>query len=239
MNRHHESGFTLTELAIVLAIVTLLVGGMLIPISAQYDARYVSDTQRQLNEAREALIGFVIANGYFPCPADATSSGLEAGVPVRNAVTNQCTNRVGLLPWATLGITRLDSWGRQFHYSVAKTFTDNSTLPSPSFALTATGDITIKGEAAVSLTNAGSVAAVILSNGKNGILGVTDSGTTIPNSSATNTDEQENGNATGTTFHDRIATTDPAANGGEIDDILVWIPTYTLMNKLVAARKLP
>jgi prepilin-type N-terminal cleavage/methylation domain-containing protein len=237
MSVHRESGFTLTELAVVLVIVALLIGGLLLPLSAQYDARYVSDTQRQLKEARDALLGFVVAKGYFPCPADAASNGQETG----GRTLDQCNNRVGLLPWATLGITRLDSWGRQLHYSVPKKLTDNSKTPNPAFALTDSGDITIKGENGTNLTSAGTVAAVILSHGKNGIGGTTETGSTIPNTSATNADEQENAGIAGTgiVFHERIPTDNVAVSGGEIDDILTWIPTYALMQQLVTARRLP
>ena len=65
MNR----GFTLIEMAIVLMIVGLLLGGMLVPLSAQMDQRNISDTQKSLSEIKEALIGYAMANGRLPCPA--------------------------------------------------------------------------------------------------------------------------------------------------------------------------
>jgi prepilin-type N-terminal cleavage/methylation domain-containing protein len=233
--RSRSAGFSLVELAVVLTIVALLVGGLLMPLSAQYDARGAADTRRQLQEAREALIGFALAKGHLPCPADAASNGEEAG----GRSGGLCNKRVGLLPWAALGTARLDGWGHQFHYSVAKVFTDNSTAPAPSFGLGHNGDIAVKGEGGAALTSSGTVTAVVLSHGRNGIFGVSDAGTAIANPSATNLNEQENGNATGAVFHDRMPTADTGAAGGEIDDMLVWLPTYLLMNRLVAARKLP
>ena len=41
-------GFTLTELAIVLVIVALLIGGMLVPLSTQRDIHNTSDTKSTL-----------------------------------------------------------------------------------------------------------------------------------------------------------------------------------------------
>ena len=55
------SGFTLIELAIVLFVVALLLGGMLLPLSAQQDVRSYGDTQKILTDARDALVGFAMA----------------------------------------------------------------------------------------------------------------------------------------------------------------------------------
>jgi type II secretory pathway pseudopilin PulG len=80
------SGFTLMELAIVLFIVSLLIGGMLMPLSAQHEIRGRQETDKALATIREALIGFVVVNGRLPCPAVAsipsgtTVSGLQAGM---------------------------------------------------------------------------------------------------------------------------------------------------------------
>ena len=41
-------GFTLTELAVVVAIIALLIGGMLMPLLAQDDVRRNQQTQKQL-----------------------------------------------------------------------------------------------------------------------------------------------------------------------------------------------
>jgi len=56
-------GFSLVELAIVLIIVALLLSSLLSPLSAQIDQRNYNETQQQISEIREALIGFAVANG--------------------------------------------------------------------------------------------------------------------------------------------------------------------------------
>ncbi|HAN55905.1 MAG TPA: hypothetical protein DCQ77_06830, partial [Betaproteobacteria bacterium] len=109
----HQRGFSLIEIAIVLFIVSLLLGGMLLPLAAQQDMRNQGDTQKQLTEAREALLGFAIANGRLPCPASAGSNGVESPATAATATTGvPCTNPYdGFLPAVTLGLAPIDAQG--------------------------------------------------------------------------------------------------------------------------------
>lgn len=148
-------GFTLAELAVVLVIVGLLLGGLMVPLSAQYDSRYINDTQKALNDIREALIGYAIVNGRLPCPADQSiqsatnNAGMEATTGSGATLTcacstgtiarfggTACTNASGVLPWATLGLPESDAWGNRFSYYVDSIFSrginpDRSTAVSP------------------------------------------------------------------------------------------------------------
>src|SRR5512140_1908 len=69
------AGFTLIELAVVFGLIALLLGSLLVPLRIQIESRKFADTQKILDNAREALMGYAVANGYFPCPADASSNG--------------------------------------------------------------------------------------------------------------------------------------------------------------------
>src|SRR5689334_14380107 len=89
-----KTGFTLVEMAVVLAIVGLMLGGLLVPISAQMDQKNYSKTQQDMSEIREALIGYGLSHGYLPCPTNSVTNGAEE----RSGTA--CTNRVGFLPWA-------------------------------------------------------------------------------------------------------------------------------------------
>ncbi len=60
MNR--QRGFTLIELAIVLVIITILIGGLAVPLSAQIQARRIGETNRTLEEAREAIFGYAMSH---------------------------------------------------------------------------------------------------------------------------------------------------------------------------------
>ena len=113
-------GFTLVEIAIAIFIITLLLGSILVPLTTQVESRNFDNTQRILDQAREALLGFAAANGYFPCPASATSNGQEA-VGFNHSAATTCPATVGVaavnnmyfgfLPAAALGFTPVDSNG--------------------------------------------------------------------------------------------------------------------------------
>ncbi|PIF91233.1 prepilin-type N-terminal cleavage/methylation domain-containing protein [Acidovorax sp. 62] len=99
-----DSGFSLVELAVVLAIVGII--GIFV-------WRWVVSTReplqrpamlRQLSEAQAAVEGFVLANHRLPCPA--TNSGGSEACSDATAV---------LLPWKSLG---LSSTFGQLHYGV-------------------------------------------------------------------------------------------------------------------------
>ena len=117
------AGFSLVELAIVLAIIALLLGSLMVPLQSQVESRKVADTQKILDNAREALIGYAAAYGYFPCPADYAggSNGAEAAGSTHTAGSGTCPASVvalgttgvyvGYLPAATLGFTPVDANG--------------------------------------------------------------------------------------------------------------------------------
>jgi prepilin-type N-terminal cleavage/methylation domain-containing protein len=122
-------GFTLIELAVVLVVVGLLLGGMLLTLSTQIEMQKVRDTDRQLDDIKEALLGFAIAQGRLPCPATEASQGFEWP---RNP-TDKCKDSTGsdsphgFLPAATLGLSGarsadgllVDAWGNPYRYSVS------------------------------------------------------------------------------------------------------------------------
>ncbi|MBK9572503.1 MAG: prepilin-type N-terminal cleavage/methylation domain-containing protein [Rhodoferax sp.] len=147
-------GFTLIEMAIALLIMGLLLGGGLTVLSAQIEQQRFKDTERLLVEAREAVIGFALANGRMPCPASATSAGREsfctnaagacgaAIVPPPAAVPahGRCTNpNDGFLPASTLGFSpvdpagyAMDAWGlpqNRLHYAVTASNASAFTTP--------------------------------------------------------------------------------------------------------------
>lgn len=109
-------GFTLVELAVVVLVVGLLIGSLLVPLSTQVDQRNIAEAQRRLEDARDALLGFAVANGRFPCPASTSTSttGTEefATSPTIGTPTNGiCKSFTGFLPGQTLGLNNLDASG--------------------------------------------------------------------------------------------------------------------------------
>jgi prepilin-type N-terminal cleavage/methylation domain-containing protein len=239
-----ENGFTLVELSIVLVIVALLVGGMLIPLSAQRDIQNTNETQRQLASINEALLGFAAANGRLPCPASPATSGTE-----NPASGGACINTWdGFVPAVTLGITPtnaqgyvIDSWGNPIRYAVttanSNAFTTANGMSAAWVAATVLAPDLRVCNTATGLTGSGALAecaastqlsttavAVIFSRGENG--GVAPS----------SVDESANGDT------DRLFvshTPTPADGGNEFDDLVTWLSPNILYNRMITAGKLP
>ena len=240
---HHRrpDGFTLIEMAIVLIIITLVVGGALVPLGAQIEQRQRAETQKTLDEIKEALIGYALSRGVLPCPSQVTG-----GIPDGNA---NCTGTTGVatgyIPWVTLGVNNQDAWGNLIRYAVDTQFT--ITTPT-TFTLQTTGSITIKTHNPDGSTPSisSNIPAVVFSLGKNGYGAMSASGVSQfkPAAFSTNDpDEYQNQNQTTSSsifFSHTPAPPGTATTiGGEFDDLVVWISPNILFNRMVAAGKLP
>ncbi len=122
-------GFTLIELAVVIAIGGLLLGVILPTAARQFETRQARETRDVLGEIKEALIGVAISRdlpglsppsmGRLPCP-DTDGDGLEN----RSSVSPfSCTALVGELPYVNLSTPTEDAWGEPFQYQVTSEFT--------------------------------------------------------------------------------------------------------------------
>lgn len=145
--RKHSSksgGFTLLELAVVLFIVALILGGLLRPLATRVEQEGRKTTRLMLEEIKASLLGYTVINGHFPCPdcpdnsifrcaafaATAIGDGME-DVLAENIVSTRgpgvvtnCATEIGTLPWATLGVSQADAWGQTFIYAVDGEFAD-------------------------------------------------------------------------------------------------------------------
>ena len=205
-------GFTLVEMAVVLVIVGLLLSSLIIPISAQLDQRDFARARAELQEAKEALMGYALINGHLPCPdTSVPSDGVADACP---ATTSSFTS--GAIPWIELGVQPRDPWEQNYRYGVNGAFTVN-------FVLTTTGNGRVCTDSTCVATVASNVPVVIYSSGKNGRV------------APTSNDELENAS------NDRSFVSHDFSNvtGAEFDDIVVWISANVLMNRMVAASKLP
>ena len=112
-------GFSLIEIAVVLVILSFLLATIAVPITAQLNQRRVSETQRLLDLAQQALVGYASANGRLPCPAtDGVTIGAVNSLgderfasAADNAATGKCEYWAGYLPAVALGLSPVDSEG--------------------------------------------------------------------------------------------------------------------------------
>jgi prepilin-type N-terminal cleavage/methylation domain-containing protein len=61
-----QRGFTLIEMAIVLIIVTILIGGLAVPLAAQIQGRRIAETNKTLQETRDAIMGYAMSHIVTP-----------------------------------------------------------------------------------------------------------------------------------------------------------------------------
>jgi prepilin-type N-terminal cleavage/methylation domain-containing protein len=145
--RRVQSGFTLTELAVVMTIVAILLASAMYTLSAQTEQRDFQETQRRLNEARDLVLAFAMINGRLPCPARNAATAAPATTPggeVWEVATGECRGdgvtdnlggtisvgpvvvggflsgrAIGFQPVDGFGFA-LDSWGNRLRYAVSR-----------------------------------------------------------------------------------------------------------------------
>ncbi|HEX9627830.1 MAG TPA: type II secretion system protein [Acidiferrobacterales bacterium] len=250
-----QQGFTLTELAVVFVIISLLLATAMYTLSAQTEQRNFEETRRRLEAARELILAFAVVNGRLPCPATATSAGDEA--PLGGGACSAPGPYGGWLPARSIGFQvfdaagyAIDAWGNRIRYAVSSPavaltgcagpstqphFTNATNLKANGITCqpndlvvcrSATGiTATTCGPATNILTNQSVVVALVFSTGKNGAL------------ASGGIDEAANTNG------DRVFvwhTPAPVgAANGEFDDQITWITVGELYAKLIAAGLLP
>jgi prepilin-type N-terminal cleavage/methylation domain-containing protein len=218
-----QNGFTLTELTIVLVIVALLIGGLMMPLSAQRDIQNINETRISLAEIKEALLGFAVINGRLPCPSTTTDPA-SVNYGIEDAT---CNNIEGYLPWKSLGVSEIDPWGSRRN-SASEPFTgfwryrvDGAFSVAFTLNTVPSSNLVIQESSGSAMTQASpnNPVAIIYSNGP---------------------DRTANGQNVDT---DTGVTTDVIYQGGEMssafDDILLWIGRPILFNRMISAGKLP
>jgi type II secretory pathway pseudopilin PulG len=244
-----HAGFTLIEQAVSLTIIALLLGTIMVPLKTQISTRKIDETQRMLELAQDMLLGFATANGYFPCPASASSNGQE---PVgTDHTTGNCPVSQGFLPAALLGYRPMDSEGfaldawegtlNRIRYAVS-----SGTIGGVEHALTRVNGMRAAPIAAIGSTpllyicqsGAGVTAkdcgtAVVLAS--NAAIVVWSVGANAANGGKSVHEAQNpnpNGDSADSVF---VSRSHSDAEGHEFDDLLTWLPATTLLTRLISA----
>lgn len=257
-----NSGFTLVEMAMVLMIVGLLLGGLIPTISSQMERQYTNETRKQLDEIQQALVGYAIINGRLPCPAQATLATGTANAGIEATTGNTCACKAssgsdktiayvgiiactdssvtGVLPWVTLGIKETDAWERRYTYRVTTHFADQIAntyvwgcgSPEPT-------------QASFALCSPGEMDVESADSGGTGVAdnmpaiflshGKNGAGAYISNGTqlaVSAGDDEEENSDNNKNFVSHNITSD-------FDDLVIWLSPNTLLNRMVTAGKLP
>jgi len=261
-----QRAFTLVELAVVLALIGLLLGSLMYTLSAQVEQRAREQTQRTLEQAREAVLGYAVANGRLPCPASAASNGIEAPAGGATACTNP---NDGFLPAVTLGFQptdtsgyALDAWNNRIRYAVATTiascagagpllphFTHKTNLKTNGMSCQPGNNDLLVCKSGVSAPapvpgNCGGAGDNALSNLGTVVAVIFSTGknyasaqTAAAATAAGKADEAAN--LDGNTVYISHVPAPSTAAGGEYDDMMVWIPVGLFYGRLASAGVLP
>ena len=231
------AGFSLVEVAVVMLIMSLLLGGVLSSLTVTREMNNRAEVESQLDEVAEALFGFAQATGRLPCPATAASNGLEA--PAGGGV---CTQQHGFVPSVTLGLTGsvnndgllLDSWRSPLRYSVTtangSAFTTANGMRTTTMGLL-TPDLRVCDAAACGNVIANSAPVVLLSLGADWASFNNADVDATENSGEVTVDGYRLGNDNDFVQADYIEDT--------YDDLISWISPSILYTRLIAAGQLP
>lgn len=260
LTRQHE-GFSLVEMAVVLVIVGLLLGGLIMPLGSQMEQQRIAETKKTLDVAKEALLNFAAVNGRLPCPASTTSSGAESfGTDITSGTLGSTSNGIcsnfldGFLPAVTLGLSPVDSqgylvdgWQRRIRYVVSNELVTTPSPPNFPYAFTSTNGMRVKTMATIAglpnlLTVCRANSVAIDCGAANNTVSRQAPAIIFSlgrNGLATGNAVDEAQNLDNNSFfvsHEMAAATAP---NGEYDDILTWFSINTLFGRMMTAGTLP
>lgn len=244
INKHHNSGFSLVEMAVVLIILGFVLAALLLPLQAQRNQLFQSQTENTLEIIKKSLLGYAQSQGRLPCPATLLSNGVES------LTAGACTQQAGLVPASTLGIQptdaqgyALDGWGNRIAYVVTQVTTATVNPVTPDFttshkiANVGIANLVPDIRVCASSSAANCTATVNLIN--NAVAVIYSLGETGANAVGGN-DENENLNGVGNV--DKVFVshdfTGSSAPNGQFDHIVTWISPYILYNAMIEAGQL-
>lgn len=246
-----QRGFTLVEIAIVLLIVTVLLGYTVAMFPMQQQLKQYRHVESEMESIVEHLIAFAQVNGRLPCP-DTSAGGTVADIDgIEDRVgANDCEAFFGFLPGGTLGIdgkyndagVLIDPWSQGYGYAVSNLdvagdkilVTPNGIraagIPAAVPDLFVCSDSAVLGNhvdcaAAGSNLVVGNVAVVVISLGRDFELPATS------NIQAENVDDFHDGS------NDKVYIF--SARRDDYDDVVKWVSTNLLFSRMIAAEQLP
>ncbi len=241
-----QAGYTLAEMAIVLAIMGTVAGGVLTIGHAKHEASKINITNERLDAIEDAIRRHSFALGYLPCPAESTPLPGEAtygvsanctgiGAPpvgIASAGTVGASDEVwiGGIPTRTLNLANsimYDGWQNRFSYAVVRQLAQDAASYEAYTAPNDSGIIQITDFEGDQVTDANAdtvVSYAIVSHGKDGKGAISRAGT-IPNGctdgAATPTLDDENCDNDAIILDTRINDSN-SITANYYDDIVRW-----------------
>lgn len=246
-----QQGFNLVELSIMVLLISLLVGGMVMPTVQYAQLQQIRQTENALVNIKESLLNYAATHGRLPCPAQANrrtgdhaDAGLERyddnGTP-NDLADDGCAAVQGVLPWRELGVPERDAWGHRYTYRISPKYAEfddddgcREDFSFVWFSLCTDARNEIRTAATGGQPMATQVVAVVVSHGANGYGGFNSEGQRTPDTAAS-ADEIENQGAGGI---DRFFI-QRGYHAEQFDDLLTWVAKPQLMTRMVKARKIP
>ena len=119
-NPRSSDGYTLTELAICLCIIGILMSGGLLGTSQYFKSEKTAQTRQNIDFVMNVLSAYAQTHDRLPCPADPKADVAQAGHEEDKCTAADKTE--GILPWKELAIPQdmvVDGWGRSIIYQPA------------------------------------------------------------------------------------------------------------------------
>lgn len=226
------------EMAIVLAIVGMVAGGVLSIGSAKHEGAKFDLTKSRLDAIEAAIKRHAYAGGFLPCPADPTAlpssasygaaadcgSAPPAGITSAGSGANEIW--IGTIPIRALNLpdsAMYDGWQNRFTYAVVNDLAANPTSFSDYTASATTGVLQMLDFNGTQVTDATTdtvVAYAIVSHGKDKKGAITRAGT-LPVACDITAKDGENcdGDAV---FRDSRVVDSRASSANYYDDIIRW-----------------
>jgi prepilin-type N-terminal cleavage/methylation domain-containing protein len=247
-------GFTLIEMAVVLAIAIILITMSLGAMNAQSSIQAYAATKKKQDLIADALRSYLRQNRRLPCPdsPDPAVTNSRNGRGDDNRATpgdptTRCDFEVGIVPFVELGLSResvIDGWDNFFTYHV--TSSDPAAVPCRGWTIASCwnpGNVGLLGVGertpATSatpndLTAVDKAVVVLVSHGKNGLGAWTTLGSRIA-AAAGGSDEAVNAltGPAARNFITREFTDAVVPTYGPFDDLVIYFTPNDLLNPLI------
>ena len=240
-------GFTLIEMAIVLAIGGLILGMGLVSGAQMLEGAKRKTSTERIAKIEDALVVYAVGHSKsLPCPADGALNSGDANYGLAQG-TATCTvnNNQAVVPWRSLGLDEIlsrDGWDHRISYNVAGMDAANA-LSITNGGLTlvnntsyAYGTLIVQNVANDEMTysnggcsnvNTGCAAYVLISHGQRAAGAWTAGGTQLT-SPAVSIADGENNDADATYVQDNPI---DIGTNASFDDITRWRSAPTLINE--------